>query len=119
MPTIQREFNANYVNTQWVVNAYTTTYTVAILVISKLGDMYGKKRFFLLSLAIFTLGSLFCVLSPNDLCLNLARGFEGIGGSGILGLSMALIGDNYHGKQRALFLVFGEVSLVLALPFAL
>ncbi|MBU3851421.1 MAG: MFS transporter [Candidatus Paralactobacillus gallistercoris] len=110
LPTIQREFNANYVNTQWVVNAYTTTYTVAILVISKLGDMYGKKRFFLLSLAIFTLGSLFCVLSPNDLCLNLARGFEGIGGAGILGLSMALIGDNYHGKQRAFILgIWGSI----------
>lgn len=110
LPTIQREFNASYVNTQWVVNAYTITYAVAILVISKLGDLYGKKLFFLISLGIFTLGSLFCSLAPNDLILNLSRGFEGIGGAGILGLSMALIGDNYTGKQRAFILgIWGSI----------
>lgn len=104
LPTIQREFNASYTNTQWVVNAYTITYAVATLIIAKLGDLYGKKLFFLISLGIFTLGSLFCSLAPNDLILNLSRGFEGIGGSGVLGLSMALIGDNYNGKQRAFIL---------------
>lgn len=104
LPTIQREFNASYVDTQWVVNAYTITYAVATLIVAKLGDLYGKKLFFLISLAIFTLGSLFCSLAPNDLILNLSRGFEGIGGSGVLGLSMALIGDNYSGKQRAFIL---------------
>ena len=104
LPTIQREFNASYVDTQWVVNAYTITYAVATLIVAKLGELYGKKLFFLISLAIFTLGSLFCSLAPNDLILNLSRGFEGIGGSGVLGLSMALIGDNYSGKQRAFIL---------------
>lgn len=110
LPTIQHEFQASYVTTQWVVNAYTATYAVSILLISKLGDMYGKKLFFLLSLLIFTLGSLSCSLAPNSLFLNISRGIEGIGGAGILGLSMALIGDNYSGKQRAFILgIWGSI----------
>lgn len=110
LPTIQHEFHTNYVSTQWVVNAYTSTYAISILLISKLGDMYGKKLFFLLSMAIFTIGSLLCALAPNSLFLNISRGIEGVGGAGILGLSMALIGDNYEGKQRAFILgIWGSI----------
>lgn len=110
LPTIQAEFHTNYVNTQWVVNAYTASYTVALLIVTKLGDMLGKKRFFLIAIILFTLGSLFCSIAPNDLILNLSRGLEGIGGAGILGLSMALIGDNYSGKQRTFILgIWGSI----------
>lgn len=104
LPTIQQEFNTNYVTTQWIVNAYTLAYTVSILLISKLGDIFGKKLFFIISISIFTIGSLLCAIAPNSCFLNISRGIEGIGGAGILGLSMALIGDNYEGKQRALIL---------------
>lgn len=110
LPTIQREFHTSYITTQWVVNAYTSTYAISILLISKLGDMYGKKLFFLLSMLIFTTGSLLCSISPNSLMLNISRGIEGVGGAGILGLSMALIGDNYEGKQRAFILgIWGSI----------
>lgn len=73
LPTIQQEFNTSYISTQWIVNAYTLTYTVSILLISKLGDIYGKKLFFLLSMGLFTIGSLLCALAPNSLFLNIAR----------------------------------------------
>lgn len=110
LPTIQHAFHTSYVNTQWVVNAYTATYATSILLISKLGDVYGKKLFFLISMFIFTIGSLLCALAPNSLFLNISRGIEGIGGAGILGLSMALIGDNYEGKQRAFILgIWGSI----------
>lgn len=110
LPTIQREFHTSYVNTQWVVNAYTSTYAISILLISKLGDMYGKKLFFILSMVVFTAGSLLCSIAPSSLILNISRGIEGIGGAGILGLSMALIGDNYEGKQRAFILgIWGSI----------
>lgn len=110
LPTIQREFHTNYITTQWVVNAYTSTYAISILLISKLGDMYGKKLFFILSLLIFTTGSLLCSIAPNSLILNISRGIEGVGGAGILGLSMALIGDNYEGAQRAFILgIWGSI----------
>ena len=113
LPTIQHEFHTSYVSTQWIVNAYTATYAISILLISKLGDMYGKKLFFLLSMGIFTAGSLLCAITPNSLFLNISRGIEGVGGAGILGLSMALIGDNYEGKNGHLSLESGEVSLDL------
>lgn len=110
LPTIQHEFHTSYVSTQWIVNAYTATYAISILLISKLGDMYGKKLFFLLSMGIFTAGSLLCAIAPNSLFLNISRGIEGVGGAGILGLSMALIGDNYEGKQRAFILgIWGSI----------
>ena len=110
LPTIQHEFNMSYVNTQWIMNAYTSTYNIAILLMSKLGDMYSKKLFFLLSMLIFTIGSLLCSLAPNILILNISRGIEEIGGAGILGLSMALIGDNYEGRQRAFILgIWGNI----------
>lgn len=110
LPTIQHEFHTSYVSTQWIVNAYTATYAISILLISKLGDMYGKKLFFLLSMGVFSAGSLLCAIAPNSLFLNISRGIEGVGGAGILGLSMALIGDNYEGKQRAFILgIWGSI----------
>ncbi|MFK5705305.1 MFS transporter [Ligilactobacillus sp. LYQ139] len=110
LPTIQKEFHANFISTQWIVNAYTATYAISILMISKLGDLHGKKRFFLLSMAVFTLGSFMCAVAPNSLFLNVSRGIEGIGGAGILGLSMALVGDNYGGKQRTFILgIWGSI----------
>lgn len=110
LPTIQQEFHTSFISTQWIVNAYTATYAISILMISKLGDLYGKKRFFLLSMAVFTFGSLLCAVAPNSLFLNVSRGIEGVGGAGILGLSMALVGDNYEGKQRAFILgIWGSI----------
>ena len=44
LPTIQHEFHTSYVSTQWIVNAYTATYAISILLISKLGDMRSEER---------------------------------------------------------------------------
>ncbi len=47
LPTMQKAFDAPFTQLQWVLNAYTLVFAVTLLVVSKLGDMYGRKKIFL------------------------------------------------------------------------
>ena len=110
LPTIQHEFHTSYVSTQWIVNAYTATYAISILLISKLGDMVWEETFLPALNGNLYRRIIIMRNCPNSLFLNISRGIEGVGGAGILGLSMALIGDNYEGKQRAFILgIWGSI----------
>ncbi len=46
LPTMVRQFNTSFTNLQWVLNAYTLVYAVSLMIMSKLGDMYGRKKIF-------------------------------------------------------------------------
>src|SRR5947207_15514935 len=63
LPTIQRKLGAGVSGLQWIIDAYTLTFASFMLTGVALGDLYGRKRFFMGGLALFTLGSLMCGLS--------------------------------------------------------
>lgn len=44
LPTMVKAFNTTFTNLQWVLNAYTLVYAVSLLIMSKLGDMFGRKK---------------------------------------------------------------------------
>src|SRR6202161_475128 len=54
LPTIHRDFGASVQSLEWIVNAYVLAYAVLLLTGSVLGDRFGRKRMFLLGLAVFT-----------------------------------------------------------------
>jgi len=111
LPSIQKDFNASFTNLQWIINAYTLVYAVVLLLVSKLGDLVGRKLMFNISLAIFTLGSLACSLATSDLMLVIFRGLQAIGGSGLMSLSMSIVAATFTGKSRGLALgIWGSVS---------
>jgi EmrB/QacA subfamily drug resistance transporter len=101
LPDIQRELNASLSSLQWVVDAYSLTLAAFLLTAGSLGDRLGRRRVFTLGFATFTFASFLCGISGDPTLLNLARGLQGVGGAGMFATSLALIGQEFHGKDRA------------------
>ena len=101
LPDIQRELGASLSSLQWVVDAYSLMLAAFLLTAGSLGDRLGRRRVFSLGFGIFTLASFLCGISGDPTLLNLARGLQGIGGAAMFATSLALIGQEFHGRDRA------------------
>ncbi|WP_167343600.1 MFS transporter [Streptomyces albus] len=101
----------------WVVTAYLLSATAATPLWGKLGDQYGRKKLFLLAIAIFLLGSALCGAARDMPQLIAFRALQGLGGGGLMVLSMAISGDivppRERGRYQGLFgAVFGAASVL-------
>ncbi len=101
LPDIQRDLNASLSSLQWVVDAYSLTLAAFLLTAGSLGDRLGRRRVFSIGFGIFTFASFLCGISGDPTLLNLARGLQGVGGAAMFATSLALIGQEFHGKDRA------------------
>jgi EmrB/QacA subfamily drug resistance transporter len=101
LPDIQRDLNASLSSLQWVVDAYSLMLAVFLLTAGSLGDRLGRRRVFSLGLGIFTFASFLCGIAGDPTLLNLARGLQGVGGAAMFATSLALIGQEFHGRDRA------------------
>src|SRR5918912_4135235 len=63
IPTLQRKLHAGVDTVSWVLNAYNIMFAVLLVSMGRLADQFGRKRFFLIGMSIFTVGSLLCALS--------------------------------------------------------
>jgi EmrB/QacA subfamily drug resistance transporter len=99
MPTIAGDLGGLNHYT-WVTISYILASTVSLPLFGKLGDMYGRKQFFQLSIVVFLVGSALCGLSQTYLELNLFRALQGIGSGGLMVGSMAIIGDIVSPRER-------------------
>jgi DHA2 family multidrug resistance protein-like MFS transporter len=117
LPTIADELHASEAATVWVVNIYQIALTVCLLPLASLGESLGLKRVYGFGLALFTLGSLCCALSPTLPLLVASRLLQGIGGSCVAGLGGALVRTIY--PRRMLGQGFALVALAVAISGAL
>ncbi len=101
LPDIQEELGASLSSLQWVVDAYALTLAAFLLTAGSLGDRLGRRRVFTIGFGIFTFASFLCGIAGDPTLLNLARGLQGIGGAGMFATSLALIGQEFQGKDRA------------------
>src|SRR5215213_11916484 len=110
LPDIQRELDASLSSLQWVVDAYTLTLAAFLLTAGSLGDRLGRRRVFTIGFGVFTVASFLCGIAEDPTLLNLARGLQGVGAAGMFATSLALIGQEFQGKERATaFGVWGAV----------
>ncbi|HKU55986.1 MAG TPA: MFS transporter [Gaiellaceae bacterium] len=100
LPNIDKELNTSFTDLQWVVDAYALTLAATMLNAGSLGDMLGRKRIFLIAIALFTGASALCGAATSPLWLVLARGAQGIGGAGMFAVSLAIISQEFHGRER-------------------
>ncbi|TMK98483.1 MAG: MFS transporter [Actinobacteria bacterium] len=108
LPDIQRSLHSSFGDLQWVVNAYALTLAAFLLTAGALADLFGRRRVFVIGLAIFTASSAACGLAGSPLALNLARAVQGTGGAMMFATSLALIAHAFHGRERGTaFGVFG------------
>ncbi|MFE3903265.1 MFS transporter [Streptomyces sp. NPDC059153] len=101
----------------WVVTAYLLASTAATPLWGKLGDQYGRKKLFQTAIVIFLIGSALCGVAQNMPQLIGFRALQGLGGGGLIVLSMAIVGDivapRERGKYQGLFgAVFGATSVL-------
>ncbi|WP_323182716.1 MULTISPECIES: MFS transporter [unclassified Streptomyces] len=101
----------------WVVTAYMLASTAATPLWGKLGDQYGRKKLFQSAIVLFLIGSALCGLAQNMPQLIGFRALQGLGGGGLMVLSMAIVGDivppRERGKYQGLFgAVFGATSVL-------
>jgi EmrB/QacA subfamily drug resistance transporter len=101
LPDIQRDLDASLASLQWVIDAYALTLAAFLLTAGSLGDRLGRRRVFSIGFGIFTLASFLCGIAGDPTLLNLARGLQGVGGAAMFATSLALIGQEFHGKDRA------------------
>ncbi len=100
LPDIQSSLGASLSSLQWVVDAYSLTLAAFLLTAGSLADRIGRRRVFTFGFAIFTVASFLCGISPNATVLNLARGLQGVGGAAMFATSLALIAQEFQGRER-------------------
>ena len=100
LPSIQRDLNTSFTDLQWVVDAYSLLLATCMLNAGTLGDLFGRKRIFIGGIALFTLASALCGSATSPLFLNLARGLQGVGGAAMFAVSLAIIPQEFQGRER-------------------
>ncbi|WP_351232058.1 MDR family MFS transporter [Streptomyces sp. NPDC002133] len=116
LPTIVSELGG-LEHLSWVVTAYILASTAATPLWGKLGDQYGRKKLFQAAIVIFLIGSALCGIAQDMLQLIAFRALQGLGGGGLIVLSMAIVGDivtpRERGRYQGLFgVVFGASSVL-------
>lgn len=101
----------------WVITAYVLAATISMPVYGKMGDLIGRRSLFLGALAIFVLGSILTGFSQTIEQLILFRGVQGLGGGGLMVLSMAILADLVPARERAKYM--GPMGAVFGLAAVL
>jgi EmrB/QacA subfamily drug resistance transporter len=100
LPALQQSLNATVLDMQWVVEAYSLPLAALLLVGGSLGDHYGRRRFFVIGVAIFSLASAWAGLAVNIHQLIFARAVQGVGGALLVPGSLAIIGASFKAEDR-------------------
>jgi EmrB/QacA subfamily drug resistance transporter len=100
LPTIRHDLHATFTDLQWVIDAYALALAVLVLNAGALSDILGRKRVFIVGVALFALSSLACGLAPTSEVLIVFRGLQGIGGAIMFSTSLALINHAFPPKER-------------------
>ena len=101
LPEIGRDFDAPASSLQWILNAYLLTLASLILLGGSLGDRHGRRRVFMLGVAVFSAASLLCAVAPSAEFLSAARALQGIGGALLTPGSLAIIDSTFRAADRA------------------
>jgi DHA2 family multidrug resistance protein len=97
----------------WVLTSYLVSNAIVIPISGWLSDVIGRKRYYMISVALFTLSSLMCGFAPNLTFLIIARVLQGIGGGGLAPSEQSFLADSFPPEKRgAAFAAYGVVVVV-------
>src|SRR3981189_129668 len=101
LPAIQQALHADAASTQWIVNAYLLLLGALVLVGGSAADLYGRRKIFLVGIALFTMASIACGLSPDITVLVVSRAVQGFGAALLTPASLATLGAPLEHTDRA------------------
>ena len=111
LPVIRLKLGAGLEGLEWTVNAYTLTFAVFLLTGAALGDRFGRRRLFVIGIAVFTLASAAAALAPNIGMLIAARAVQGVGGAIAMPLTLTLLSSVVPANKRGVaFGVWGATA---------
>ena len=98
LPTIQAGLHTSQNTVTWVLTAYLLSASIFTPIMGRLGDMWGKERVFVVTLAALTVGSVLAALAGSIEVMIIARVIQGVGG-GVLPLSFGIVRDEFPARR--------------------
>ena len=118
LPTMRMDLALSQVSAHWVINAYLLVFAGLAATGGKLGDLFGLRAPFLISLGVFGIASLACGMAEAGGWLIAARAIQGVGAAVIFPLSMAMITAVLPPEQRGVALgIYGAIGTTLSAVF--
>jgi EmrB/QacA subfamily drug resistance transporter len=109
--SIRADLGGTIESLEWTVNAHTLSFAVLLLTGAALGDRFGRRRMFVIGVAIFTLASALAALAPSIEALIAARAVQGFGAAIVTPLTLTLVGEAFPPERRGVALgVWGGIS---------
>jgi EmrB/QacA subfamily drug resistance transporter len=117
LPSIQRGLHASTSSLEWTVNAYTLSFAVLLVTGGRLGDLFGRRRMFLVGVTIFGLASFMIALSQSDTWLIAFRAVQGVGSGLMMPATLSIITNAFdaHERGRAIGTWAGVSAMALAI----
>jgi EmrB/QacA subfamily drug resistance transporter len=115
LPSIGHSLGASFTDIQWVISAYVLTYAALLLAAGDYADLRGRRHAMVFGLIVFAAASAACGAATTIWAMNSARAVQGLGGALLLTASLAIIGHEFTGVERAGAFAFWGASLGIAL----
>jgi EmrB/QacA subfamily drug resistance transporter len=117
LPSIQRDFDASLSALEWTVNAYTLTFAVLLVTGGRLGDIFGRRRVFLIGVGLFAFASATIGFAPGDGWLVASRALQGVGAALMMPGTLSIITNAFppHERGRAIGIWAGVSAIALAI----
>ena len=113
LPYIAGSLGVSNDDSTWVLTTYLVSNAIVLPISGWLAVTFGRKRFFMVCLAIFTVSSLFCGTATSLGLLLLFRGMQGAGGGGLQPMAQAILADTFPPEKRGLaFALYGITAVV-------
>jgi EmrB/QacA subfamily drug resistance transporter len=102
IPQLERDLNSSIDTVSWVLNAYNIMFAVLLVSMGRLADQFGRKRFFLIGMSVFTIGSFLCAISWSIGALIAFRIVQAVGAGILAPIALAMTTLVFPPAQRAL-----------------
>jgi EmrB/QacA subfamily drug resistance transporter len=116
LPSIQRDFGASLSALEWTINAYTLTFAVLLVTGGRLGDIFGRRRVFLIGVAAFAVASTMIGIAPGEGTLIGFRALQGVGAALMMPATLSIISNAFppHERGKAIGTWAGVSAIALA-----
>jgi DHA2 family multidrug resistance protein len=113
LPYIAGSLGASNDQSTWVLTSYLVSNAIVLPISGWLSNAFGRKRFFMLCLVVFTISSLLCGIAPSLSAIIIFRVLQGLGGGGLQPMAQAILADVFPPEKRGLaFAVYGVTAVI-------
>ncbi len=102
VPSIIRELDLDSTTAEWINTVYALVFAALLVTLGRFGDLFGRRRLYLLGLVIFGIASILAGVAPSGELLIAARVLQGVGGAMILPSTQSILNTTFRGRDRAI-----------------